>query len=144
MQIKIETARFVLMEKQSVLLTKETRMKLDVLTPAALCVALAFGTSAYAQSRHDEKPHGPPAKAAAKKATDVQAPTDAAQTFELKDGGKVFVMKDGTMSHYDAAGKRVRMKDGQMMMGKDGSKMMMKNNAIWKQLSEHGTLKPGH
>ena len=37
-----------------------------------------------------------------------------------------------------------KMKDGKMMMGKDGSMMMMKNNAIWKTITEHGTLKPGH
>jgi hypothetical protein len=36
------------------------------------------------------------------------------------------------------------MKDGQIMEAKDGSKLMMKNNAIWKTLTEHGTLKPGH
>lgn len=30
-------------------------------------------------------------------------------------------------------------------MGKEGSMMMMmKNNAIWKTITEHGTLKPGH
>ena len=66
------------------------------------------------------------------------------QIIDLKDGGKVIVQKDGTMSHFDAAGNRVRMKDGQTMEAKDGSKLMMKNNAIWKQLTEHGTLKPGH
>ena len=30
------------------------------------------------------------------------------------------------------------------MEAKDGSKLMMKNNALWKTLTEHGTLKPGH
>ena len=115
-------------------------MKLDFLSIAALCIGLALGASAYAQTRHDEKPHGQPTKAA----TDIQPPAGATQTFELKDGGEVFVMKDGTMAHYNATGKRVKMKDGQMMAAKDGSKLMMKNNAIWKQLSEHGTLKPGH
>lgn len=54
------------------------------------------------------------------------------------------VEKSGTMIHMDAAGKRMKMKDGKMMMGKDGSMMMMKNNAIWKTITEHGTLKPGH
>ena len=73
-----------------------------------------------------------------------QGGKEAAQTFELMDGGKVVVMKDGTMAHYDAANKRVHMRDGSKMDGMDGSKMMMKNNAIWKQISEHGTLKPGH
>ena len=66
------------------------------------------------------------------------------RTVELKDGGRVAVQKDGTMVHLDAAGNRVRMKDGQMMEAKDGSRLMMKNNAVWKQISEHGTLKPGH
>jgi len=79
----------------------------------------------------------------------AQKAKEPAQTFELKDGGKVVVMKDGTMAHMDAAGKRVSMKDGKTkdgktMASKDGSMLMMKNNAIWKQLSEHGTLKPGH
>ena len=66
------------------------------------------------------------------------------QTIELKDGGKIVIDKSGTMVHMDAAGKRVKMKDGKVMMGKDGSTLMMKNNAIWKTISEHGTLKPGH
>ena len=74
----------------------------------------------------------------------AQAAKEPAQTFDLKDGGKVVVMKDGTMAHMDAAGKRVSMKDGTTMQGNDGAMLMMKNNAIWKQISEHGTLKPGH
>jgi hypothetical protein len=65
-------------------------------------------------------------------------------TIELKDGGKVHVDKDGSMVHIDAAGKREKMKDGKVMQAKDGSKVMMKNNAIWKTITEHGTLKPGH
>ena len=66
------------------------------------------------------------------------------QTIELKDGGKIMIEKQGTMVHLDAAGKRVKMKDGKIMEAKDGSKLMMKNNAIWKTITEHGTLKPGH
>ena len=66
------------------------------------------------------------------------------QTIELKDGGKIVIDKDGAMAHFDAAGKREKMKDGKVMQAKDGSKLMMKNNAVWKALSEHGTLKPGH
>jgi len=58
--------------------------------------------------------------------------------------GRLWVQKDSTMVHVDAAENRVRMKDGQTMEAKDGSKIMMKNNAIWKQITEHGTLKPGH
>ena len=66
------------------------------------------------------------------------------QTIELKDGGRIVIAKDGTMAHMDAAGKREKMKDGKVMVAKDGSKLMMKNNAVWKALTEHGTLKPGH
>jgi hypothetical protein len=66
------------------------------------------------------------------------------QSIELKDGGRVVVQKDGTMAHIDAAGNRVKMRDGVVMEAKDGSKVMMKNNAIWKTITEHGTLKPGH
>ncbi len=66
------------------------------------------------------------------------------QTIELKDGGKVVIEKDGTMAHVDAAGKREKMKDGKIMEAKDGSKIMMRNNAVWKTITEHGTLKPGH
>ena len=73
-----------------------------------------------------------------------QAAQPAADTIELKDGGKVTVQKDGTMVHIDAAGNRVKMRDGVAMQAKDGSTIMMKNNAIWKQITEHGTLKPGH
>lgn len=63
----------------------------------------------------------------------------------MKYGGRVVIAKDGTMAHMDAAGKREKMKDGKVMEAKDGSKvMMMKNNAVWKTMSEHGTLKPGH
>lgn len=66
------------------------------------------------------------------------------QAIELKDGGKIVFEKKGSMVHLDAAGNRVKMKDGQVMEAKDGSKLMMKNNAIWKTITEHGTLKPGH
>lgn len=66
------------------------------------------------------------------------------QTIDLKDGGKIVVEEKGTMIHIDAAGNRVKMKDGKVMTAKDGSKLMMKNNAIWKTITEHGTLKPGH
>lgn len=65
-----------------------------------------------------------------------------AQTIELKDGGKVTVRKDGTMVHIDAAGSRVKMKNGVAMEGKDGTRYVMKNDAIWKTITEKGTLNP--
>ena len=66
------------------------------------------------------------------------------QTIELKDGGKIVIDEKGAMAHLDAAGNRVRMRDGRVMEAKDGSKLMMKNNAIWQTLAVHGPLKPGH
>ena len=66
------------------------------------------------------------------------------QTIELKDGGKIVIEAKGTMVHLDAAGKRVKMRDGKVMEAKDGGKLMMKNNAIWQTIAVHGTLKPGH
>ena len=74
----------------------------------------------------------------------LASPALADDVIELKDGGKIIVEKKGTMIHVDAAGKRVKMKNGVVMEAKDGSKIMMRNNAIWKQITEHGTLKPGH
>ncbi|HCY62237.1 MAG TPA: hypothetical protein DHV59_05285 [Oxalobacteraceae bacterium] len=65
-----------------------------------------------------------------------------AQTIELKDGGRLIVEKNGSMAHIDAAGNRVKMRDGVTMEGKDGSKYVMKNNAIWKTITEKGTLNP--
>ena len=67
---------------------------------------------------------------------------DPPQTIELKDGGKIIIAEDKSMTHLDAAGKRVRMKDGKIMEAKDGSKLMMKSNAIWKTIIEKGTLNP--
>lgn len=64
------------------------------------------------------------------------------ETIELKDGGKVTVQKDGTMVHIDAAGNRVKMRDKVAMEAKDGTKFVMKNNALWKTITEKGTLNP--
>ena len=64
------------------------------------------------------------------------------QVIDLKDGGKVTVQKDGSMVHIDAEGNRVRMKNGVTMEAKDGTKYVMKNNAIWKTITEKGTLNP--
>lgn len=64
------------------------------------------------------------------------------ESIELKDGGKVTVQKDGTMVHIDAAGNRVKMRDNVAMEAKDGTKFVMKNNALWKAITEKGTLNP--
>ena len=61
---------------------------------------------------------------------------------ELKDGGTIVLDKDGRTYHTDAKGKRVRMKDGVVMEGKDGQKYLHKNDVIWKQITEKGTMAP--
>ena len=60
------------------------------------------------------------------------------QTIELKDGGRIVVQKDGTTLHTDATGKRVAMKDGVVMEGKDGQKYVMKNKVLQKHIIEKG------
>ena len=61
---------------------------------------------------------------------------------ELADGGTISIGSDGVTYHVDANGKRVRMKNGVVMTGKDGKKYLHKNDIIWQQLSEKGTMAP--
>lgn len=64
----------------------------------------------------------------------------APQTIPLKDGGTLIIKRDRTMYHADAAGYRVRMRDGVVMEAKDGARYTMKNDAVWKQIIDKGTL----
>ena len=61
---------------------------------------------------------------------------------ELKDGGSILIDKDGKTYHTDAKGKRVRMKNGEIMEGKDGRKYMHRNDVVWQQITEKGTMAP--
>ena len=67
---------------------------------------------------------------------------EGTRIVELADGGSISLGKDGVTYHVDAKGKRVRMKDGEVMAGKDGAKYLHRNDAIWKQITEKGTLAP--
>lgn len=69
-------------------------------------------------------------------------PMKPGEVVQLTDGGTLTVKKNGEMVHLDAAGKRVLMRDNIPMQGKDGMTYVMKNDAIWKTLSEKGTLNP--
>ena len=53
------------------------------------------------------------------------------RSIELKDGGRISVRADGTMAHYDATGKQLRMAEGEVMIAKDGSKVLMVNGSLW-------------
>ena len=64
------------------------------------------------------------------------------QTIALQDGGQIVIQKSGTMIHTDAKGNRIRMTDGKIMEAKDGSKVMMKNDALWQTLSVKDALHP--
>ena len=66
----------------------------------------------------------------------TQAVVPAGTVIELKDGGKLVMQKDGTTSHTDASGKRVEMKDGVLMEGKDGQTYVMKNRVVQKHIQE--------
>ena len=68
--------------------------------------------------------------------------TVQSNVIALADGGTIIVDKDGKTYHQDAAGKRVRMKDGVVMEGKDGRKYLHKNDTIWQQIVMKGTMAP--
>ena len=104
---------------------------------------VTFAGQVLAQARHDEKPHGAPAAPAAPP-TQMVAPGADEQAIALKDGGTLIIRKDGTAYHANASGRRVRMRDGVSMEAADGTRYMMKNDAIWKQITEKGTLHPNH
>lgn len=103
-----------------------------------LAATVGLATTAPAQGRHDDKPHGTPPTSAS---VTAKAPEGA---IPLKDGGSLVIGKDGVTYHLDKNGKRVRMRDGQMMEATDGTKYMMKNDAIWRAITEKGTLHPSH
>ena len=64
------------------------------------------------------------------------------KVVELRDGGAITIDTTGHTYHVDGKGKRVRMRDGVVMEGKDGAKYLHKNDVIWKQITEKGTLSP--
>ena len=104
-----------------------------------------LAVDAFAQARHDEKPHGTQPGGTATESQPSVTPSDkSSQTILLKDGTTLILHSDGTGYHADAKGNRMRMKDGVMMEAKDGTRYMMKNDMIWKAITEKGTLHPTH
>ena len=54
------------------------------------------------------------------------------KAYELKDGSTVHVFKDGKMGMEDKMGRPARMKEGHIMETKDGQKIMMKGDEVWR------------
>lgn len=54
------------------------------------------------------------------------------KTYELKDGSKVHVFKDGKMGMENKYGKAVNMPEGMVMETKDGTKILMKGNEVFR------------
>jgi hypothetical protein len=60
----------------------------------------------------------------------------AERVVPLQDGGKVVLRADGGMSHFDANGGPLPMKEGEVMIAADGNRVMMRGNALWQQIVE--------
>jgi len=53
------------------------------------------------------------------------------RVIDLKGGGRIELQVDGTMIHYDDAGNRVRMVDGDAMTTVDGTRILMNSGTLW-------------
>lgn len=54
------------------------------------------------------------------------------KSIPLKDGSTVYIYKDGKMAMEDKNGRPARMKEGHVMETKDGQKIMMKGDEVWR------------
>ncbi len=54
------------------------------------------------------------------------------KAIPLKDGSTVYIFKDGKMGMEDKYGRSATMKQGVIMETKDGQKIMMKGNEVWR------------
>lgn len=60
------------------------------------------------------------------------------QSFALKDGSTVYIFKDGKMAMESSRGAVVAMKPGQVMEAKDGQKLIMVGNELFRLESSLG------
>lgn len=67
------------------------------------------------------------------------------QSLELKDGSMVYIFKDGKMGMEDKYGNAVSMRPGDVMTTKDGKKITMEGNEVWRvqELLHSGQHIPG-
>lgn len=54
------------------------------------------------------------------------------QSIPLKDGSTVYIFKDGKMAMENKHGSAVRMKQGEVMETKDGKKIMMHGDEVYR------------
>lgn len=54
------------------------------------------------------------------------------KSFELKDGSTVYIFKDGKMAMEDKYGNSASMQSGHVMETKDGKKIIMEGNELWR------------
>ncbi|MDS4016064.1 MAG: periplasmic Cu(I)/Cu(II)-binding protein CopK [Candidatus Accumulibacter sp.] len=54
------------------------------------------------------------------------------KSIELKDGSTVYIFKDGKMGMEDKLGRATYMAPGHVMETKDGKKIIMNGNEIWR------------
>lgn len=64
------------------------------------------------------------------------------QRHELTDGTTLLVDSNGGMRMFSPQGSIVHMKDGVPMETRDGKVIVMKENVLWRQLRQLGTLSP--
>lgn len=55
-----------------------------------------------------------------------------AKSIELKDGSTVYIFKDGKMGMEDKFGRATYMAPGHGMETKDGRKIVMNGNEVWR------------
>jgi len=73
----------------------------------------------------------PPAKLLSP--TPIQADSAQVETFiELKDGSTIYIFKDGKMGMVNKFGRATYMASGHVMETKDGEKIIMNGNEIWR------------
>jgi Copper resistance protein K len=58
--------------------------------------------------------------------------SQVAKSYELKDGSTVYIYKDGKMGMEDKLGRATYMKPNVVMETKDGSKIIMIGNEVWR------------
>jgi crotonobetainyl-CoA:carnitine CoA-transferase CaiB-like acyl-CoA transferase len=52
--------------------------------------------------------------------------------IDLKDGSTIYIFKDGKMGMEDRVGRPAYMAPGTVMETKDGKKVMMNGNEVWR------------